>query len=311
MTPLRERARWKWKQMLPLLGVDAKFLSGKHGPCPMCEGRDRWRFDDKEGAGTWICSHCGAGDGVALVMAKNCYDFREAARFIEDLIGGADREPPRTERSAESKREAMNKLWRESEPATNETVAGRYLIARCGASGLGADLRAITRLPYYAERGIRPSLHPGLLAMVRDAQGSPVNIHRTFLDGGGGKAKLPDPRRMMSGDLPSGSAIRLMPALNVLAVAEGIETALSVTMMFGVPCWAAVNAGLLEAWSPPEGVSEVHVYGDNDVNCVGQAAAYALAKRLNAKGLCATAHIPDLAGEDWNDVHVRTRVKSA
>ena len=312
MIPLRDRCRWKWKSILPLMGVDAKFLSGKHGPCPLCgDGRDRWRFDDKEGAGTWICSHCRAGDGVALVMAKNCYEFWEAAKMIEELVGGADPQPPRTKRAPEDKRAAMNRLWREGEALTPETTAGRYLVARTGAMALCGDLRAVARLSYYTERGIRPSIHPGLLAMVRDAEGAPINIHRTFLDRSGGKAKVDDPKRVMSGELPPGSAIRLAPALDCLAVAEGIETALSVTAMFGVPCWAAINAGLLEAWFPPAGVVSVEVYGDHDVNFVGQAAAYALAKRLHNRGLHVAVYVPEAVGEDWNDVHVRARAAQA
>ncbi len=31
-------------------------------------GKTRFRFDDKEGRGTWICNHCGAGDGADLAM---------------------------------------------------------------------------------------------------------------------------------------------------------------------------------------------------------------------------------------------------
>ena len=37
------------------------------GTCPMCGGKDRFRFDDKGGRGTWICSQCGAGDEIELV----------------------------------------------------------------------------------------------------------------------------------------------------------------------------------------------------------------------------------------------------
>jgi putative DNA primase/helicase len=27
--------------------MDERALSGKHGPCPLCGGRDRFRFDDR------------------------------------------------------------------------------------------------------------------------------------------------------------------------------------------------------------------------------------------------------------------------
>ncbi len=65
--PLKDRALGRWRGILPALGVPAKALSNRHGPCPMCGGKDRFRFDDKGGRGTWICSQCGAGDGIELV----------------------------------------------------------------------------------------------------------------------------------------------------------------------------------------------------------------------------------------------------
>ena len=66
--PLREQHAHHWHGILVGLGVPASALVNKHGPCPVCGGNDRFRFDDKEGLGTFICSHCGAGDGPKLAM---------------------------------------------------------------------------------------------------------------------------------------------------------------------------------------------------------------------------------------------------
>ncbi len=81
--PLKDRARGRWLGILPALGIGESFLTGKHGPCPLCGGKDRWRWDNLEGRGTWICSKCGGGDGISLVMQKSGWEFREAARQIE------------------------------------------------------------------------------------------------------------------------------------------------------------------------------------------------------------------------------------
>ncbi len=81
--PLKDRAVGRWKGILPSLGIPSKALTNRHGPCPMCGGKDRFRFDDKGGRGTWFCSHCGAGDGIELVKRfQNC-EFKDAARLIE------------------------------------------------------------------------------------------------------------------------------------------------------------------------------------------------------------------------------------
>ena len=63
---VRTAAQGRWRDILQSLGMDERSLSGKHGPCPMCGGKDRFRFDDKDGRGTYFCSGCGAGDGVKL-----------------------------------------------------------------------------------------------------------------------------------------------------------------------------------------------------------------------------------------------------
>ena len=80
----------------PSLGVPAKALTNRHGPCPVCGGKDRFRFDDKGGRGTWICSTCGAGDGIELVkrllsrfqgggQADRAADRRGAGRVVATI----------------------------------------------------------------------------------------------------------------------------------------------------------------------------------------------------------------------------------
>jgi putative DNA primase/helicase len=71
--PLKDRAKGRWRNILPSLGIPSKALTNRHGPYPMCGGKDRFRFDDKGGRGTWFCSQCGGGDGIELVKRfQNC-----------------------------------------------------------------------------------------------------------------------------------------------------------------------------------------------------------------------------------------------
>src|SRR5690554_5454604 len=67
MTPTRELALGKWPGILSRLGVDESFLLNRHGPCPNCGGKDRYRFSDQEGTGSYYCSQCGPGDGFDLL----------------------------------------------------------------------------------------------------------------------------------------------------------------------------------------------------------------------------------------------------
>ena len=53
----------------------------------MCGGSDRFRFDDKEGRGTWFCNQCGAGDGLKLVEKVFGVSASEAAGKVSALTG--------------------------------------------------------------------------------------------------------------------------------------------------------------------------------------------------------------------------------
>lgn len=97
----------------------------------------------------------------------------------------------------------------------------------------------------------------------------------------------------------------------MLGIAEGIETAFAAASLFGVPCWSAINTALLSQWEPPTDVSEIIVFADNDANYAGQAAAYTLAHRIVRSSRKVSVNIPDVPGQDWNDVLALTKERVA
>jgi putative DNA primase/helicase len=298
--PLKDRARGRWPGILPALGIGKSFLTGKHGPCPLCGGKDRWRWDNREGRGTWICSQCGAGDGIALVMHMNGWEFGEAANRIEAVIGSTPADAPKRERSDQEKRDAMNKLWASSKSVEANDPSGRYLRRRVGLTSFPSCLRTAFNVRCQSDC---PSFHPAMIAMVTGPDGAPSLLHRTYLTVDGHKAPVIEPRRLMPGTFAKGAAIRLAPAGDALGIAEGIETALSASALFGVPCWAAVSAGMLAAWQPPSEAKRIIIFGDNDSNYAGHATAYTLARRLRSDERVVEVQIPAEVGSDWNDVH--------
>src|ERR1700758_1335926 len=42
-----------WPAVLAQLGIPETALRNKHGPCPACGGKDRYRFDNKRGRGDY------------------------------------------------------------------------------------------------------------------------------------------------------------------------------------------------------------------------------------------------------------------
>jgi len=305
--PLRDRAQGRWLGILPALGISESFLTGNHGPCPLCGGKDRWRWDNLEARGTWICSRCGAGDGIALVMQKNGWEFREAAKQIDTVVGSVPTDAPKRERSDREKRDAMNKLWQSSKAVEANDPVGSYLALRVGLTSFPPCLRTASNVRYQADP---PSFHPAMIAMVTGPDGAASTLQRTYLTADGRKAPVHAPRRMMPGTIAKGSAIRLAPAGDALGIAEGIETALSASALFDIPCWAAVNAGMLAAWQPPLEVKRIIIFGDNDASYTGQAAAYALARRLGSERFVVEVQVPTEPEADWNDVHRLRRSRS-
>lgn len=83
------RSPGKWPVILQMLRIDVP-ENGRHGPCPKCGGKDRFRLDDLDGRGTWICSQCGNGDGLDLVKLMTGYGVRKAAQEVAQVLNVPD-----------------------------------------------------------------------------------------------------------------------------------------------------------------------------------------------------------------------------
>ncbi len=68
-------------------GAGGEGDENRHQACPVCGGSDRFRFDDKEGRGTWFCNQCGAGDGLKLVEKVFGVSASEAAGKVDAVTG--------------------------------------------------------------------------------------------------------------------------------------------------------------------------------------------------------------------------------
>ncbi len=304
MSSASELALNRWPGLLVHFGVGREFLSGKHTACPVCGGRDRFRFDDKEGRGTFYCSHCGFGDGFRLLELVKGWPFREAAKEIEAVVGIIPATAPAVQPSDADKLAICRRMWSESRGVVPGDPVALYLARRCGVEAVPPAIRCNSRLAYRHDDG-STTYHPAMVSRVQDVTGAGCGIHRTYLSDDGQKAAVPTAKKV-TGNLPAASAVRLFPPAECIGIAEGIETALSAFALFGVPTWAAVTAGGLERWTPPEGTRRVIVFGDNDTSGTGQAAAWVLAKRLIAGGIEVEVRIPSQAGTDWNDIHRET-----
>jgi len=294
----KERAVGRWKSILPAFGVTPQQLTGKHGPCPLCGGKDRFRFDDKAGNGTWFCNQCGAGDGLGLVIRLRRVAFKDACKLIDAHLPGATVETRSATARVDWAERGLN-LWASCRPLDGSDVASMYLRRRGIARSHQPMLRLAPKYGYVHEDRHKTT-HPAMVARYVSPDAAQSTFHITYLDGSGRKADVPSVKKLWPGRVPDGGAVRLAPSADTMGIAEGIETAMSAAQIFGVPVWAALNSGNLMKWQPPPAARNVIVFGDRDESFDGQCKAFALAHRLKMSGLNVEVRLPDFDG-DWND----------
>src|SRR6516225_590105 len=107
-----ERARHRWREILPRLGIGTRFLQNRHGPCPLCGGKDRFRFDDRDGSGSYYCNQCGPGPGLLLIRKLHAWDHATACAEVDKIIGNGSAavSAPKSTKSPTTKAAAIERL---------------------------------------------------------------------------------------------------------------------------------------------------------------------------------------------------------
>lgn len=350
------RARGNWDSIMETIAPDLKPALdklGRHVTCPRHGGTDGFRlFKDFRETGGGICNSCGhMPDGFEMLKWLYGWTFTQCVRAVGDAIGVQDTQrksgdsyaprikaplveykrktPEEVAREDEYKAKRLTDTWSGSVPiaAAQADPVRLYLRHRGITEALGplADIQAHPGLEY-REKDIIVGTFPALLGLLRSPDGSPVTVQRQWVTADGQKAPVENPRKIMpyrSTSRYNGSAVRLDHDVGaVLLASEGIETALAVRSMMGMPTWATCVAGLLENLVIPDSVRIVVVFGDKDrpsgakrdgsfehPHGRGFTAAHKLVERMRAEGRKATAFFPPFEippnspkGIDWLDV---------
>lgn len=216
-------------------------------------------------------------------------NYRARPQFVER------EEPGRSDTHADARA-----LWQSTRPLSELSVAVRYLDERCCAIPPDdGDLRVHPELPH-------PSgwTGPALVALVTDAIDlRPLTLHRTWLArDGSGKAAFASPRLLFPRLTKRNGVVRLWPDDEItygLALAEGVETALSLAQAFG-HAWACLDAGNLGAMPVLAGIESITVAVDNDP--AGRRAFEQLLQRWQPAGLQVRRIQASVRGDDFNDI---------
>jgi putative DNA primase/helicase len=181
-------------------------------------------------------------------------------------------------------------IWQRARDARRSPVE-RYLASR-----------GITIEPPLCLRWLPSCRHPSgvflpaMIARVDNVDGELIGIQRTYLTCNGRRYDRASLGRI------SGGAVQLAPAASTLAVAEGIETALSILLATEIPTWAALSTSGLRSLILPACVDTIVIAADNDRNGAGEAAARVAAERWLAEGRNVRLAVPPQPGSDFNNV---------
>lgn len=243
------------------------------GECPLCgASKSKKRggaFAVMTQAKIWNCHACEEGgdfidlerelrggslrEAAARLAGVNLEDWDKARREEGDYVPAqgfaTDRKPAKArparptadvDRAAEWKAQMAAALWRDARPAAGSLVE-TYLRAR-GLFGpvLDAALAQLRFHPsaYHSGRADNPVTAPAMIGLVMTPTGPAGGVHVTYLDRSGRRKADLDPAKRMWGaqdrDGKPGCVWLTTPtAPGPLVVAEGIESALSASILMG------------------------------------------------------------------------------
>ena len=293
VTETVEQACGHWPRILPALGVPV--IKNRHQACPVCGGSDRFRFDDKEGRGTWFCNQCGAGDGLKLVEKVFGVKPSEAAQKVNTVTGCLPPVAPEAMAAAGAETDADRKAAAALAVRLMEktrTATGNAYLTRKGFPGHECVMLTSTHktggVTYRAGDVVVP-LHDETGALVNLQLINPDGLKRT-LKGGQVKGTC----HTIEGQKQAGKR---------QWIAEGYATALTVHHLTGETVMVALSsvnllslASLVRQKHP---ACQIVLAADRDLNGDGQTRAAAAAQACEG-----TVALPPVFG-DWNDAFMQ------
>ncbi|MFS3593418.1 primase-helicase zinc-binding domain-containing protein [Citrobacter braakii] len=293
VTETVKQACGHWPRILPALGV--KVIKNRHQSCPVCGGSDRFRFDDKEGRGTWFCNQCGAGDGLKLVEKVFGVTPSVAAGKINAVTGNLSPVAPAVTAAAEAETDDDRKaaatlavrLMEKTRPAT-----GNAYLTRKGFP----VLECLTLTAMHKTGGV--TFRAGdVVVPLYDDTGALVNLQLINADG---------LKRTLKGGQVKGACYVIegkKQAGKRLWIAEGYATALTVHHLTGETVMVALSSvnllSLASLARQKHPACQIVLAADRDLSGDGQNKAAAAADAC--EGVVA---LPPVFG-DWNDAFIQ------
>jgi putative DNA primase/helicase len=241
------------------------------------------------------CNACGDIAGIAAAMG-----------IASDIVIAPSAQPSKVARALDA--------WRKATPAAGSLVE-RYLQSRGITCPPPATIRFLLQQRNWSDGGT----YPAMISLVQRVPGDEdsgasrsavplvdAGAHLTFLQNGGPEGPVQkaaiDACKLTLGQLRHGGVwlTSLEKIGEQLAVAEGIETALSVMQITNLPTVAALSAAGMRSLRWPPQVRRLWIAADNDE--AGLKAAELLLARALRAGLQAHIKVPAQGENDFNDL---------
>lgn len=333
-------ANLDWYEIFSGYGIDVPEQPRRHGPCPVCGGKDRFRMDNRNGSGSWYCnqgvlhpSRSRAGDGFGLL--EDFFDISRGEAEKKVLGGGRiDKRIRPNFRPAQEdshQRQKITRILKESSRLADIGPDGRLT--------LQAGRKAVEN--YLASRGLPMLLPPEARILPEGADYSLVipltgdgdhpAVHVTALTRTGQKRSLPwtgGSARYTLGHL-SGSyssipgseeqiSVPSFPGIRFYSIGEGLETILTGRLLSGWSSIFAINSNGLKTFF--DNLETVRIFRggglglailvDKDISETGPKASAALARKAQILGIPTLYLLPPsiikagTKSADWNDALV-------
>lgn len=231
-----EKFLGQWATVLSNYGC--KLPSGrKHGPCPVCGGKDRFRFDDKNGRGTWYCGQCEPSSGGGLMLLSR-YIGKTIMETAKELVGDdqfktiapkrvhiVDHDAAREVGIAQAKKGAAL-LMSKAITAAHDYMSGKGLRGEWLVNGEAM----------YGKAGVIPAGDLLLVPVYKNDE--LVNMQKI--------TKAGDKRPLFGGDMQGVHHI-IDGKTKSIAVVEGYATGVTANHLTKFKTYVAFNTGNLEA----------------------------------------------------------------
>ena len=266
--------------------------------CPLC-GKDALTLRDNPNGRWKLLIKCFGGCPGKAIRAelKDRKLYNSHGNGAAQPEDAAQREARLVAEAAERQQKINNALdtWRQSLPVEEGSLGDVYFSSRILLQR-SAAMRFVPSL-WHATEG---RCYPAVIGLVQHEREGAIGIHAIFLNPLDAASKLTIEDRKLSYGAVQGGAVRLFPAGPVLALAEGIEDALTFTQATGIPAWATISDSGIKSFVPPPIAATGTLILVEDQDIPGRAAVATAAERLARQGYAIKIARP-LAGKDVND----------